>query len=169
MKEAYYKNRVPRSVWRNPWHFIAFGFGSGAVPVAPGTFGTLVAIPFYLLLNQLHLIYYLIAVLIIAIFAIILSDKVSREIKVHDHPGMNIDEFVGFFVTMINAPSGWQWIVIGFVLFRFFDIIKPPPIGWIDRHVQGGFGMILDDVLAGLISCVLMQLLAYIWVTFFIK
>lgn len=162
MKKAYFHNKVPRSVWHNPLHFIAFGFGSGAVPVGPGTVGTLLAVPFYLLLRQLSLAHYIAAVLLITILAIFISEKVSRDIGEHDHPGMNIDEFVGFFVTMIAAPPAWQWIIVGFVLFRLFDIFKPPPISWVDRHVGGGFGMIFDDILAGIFALVVMQLLSLI-------
>jgi phosphatidylglycerophosphatase A len=148
-------------MWQRPTHFIAFGLGSGAMPVAPGTFGTLLAIPFYLWLAYLPLPYYLLTLLILTIAAIFLCDRVSREINVHDHPGMVIDEFIGYWVTMIAAPKGWMWIIAGFVLFRFFDIVKPPPIGFIDRHVMGGLGIILDDVVAGLCAFVLLQLAAF--------
>lgn len=160
MKEAYFKNSTPESVWLNPWHFIAFGFGSGTVPMAPGTVGTIVSIPFYLLLRQLSVGWYLIAVALLAGFVVYLSDKLSKELAVHDHPGMNLDEFIGFWVAMIAAPPQWWWIVVAFVLFRFFDIVKPPPISWIDRQVGGGFGMVLDDVVAGLVVFILIQLLA---------
>jgi phosphatidylglycerophosphatase A len=153
---------VPKGVWYNPLYFIGFGFGAGAIPVAPGTFGTLIAIPFYWLCRNLPLSYYLGLVVCLIIFASWLSDYLSRQLKTHDHPGMCIDEFVGFFVTMINAPIGWGWIILGFVLFRIFDIWKPWPIGWIDKRVHGGFGMVLDDVAAGMISMALIQLTAYI-------
>ena len=150
---------VPSSVWKNPLHFIAFGFGSGAAPIMPGTFGTLMAIPFYLLLRELPIGIYLLLTLVVAIFAIWLSDKFSKEIKVHDHPGMNIDEFVGYFVTMIAAPHTWIAVWLGFVLFRIFDIWKPFPISWLDNNVHGGFGMIIDDVAAGLVALVILQLI----------
>ena len=76
---------------------------------------------------------------------------------------MCIDEFAGFFVTMINAPHGWMWVVTGFLLFRLFDIWKPWPINYIDENVQGGFGMILDDVVAGLFAMIIIQLLSFIF------
>lgn len=151
---------LPASMWRNPWHFIAFGFGTGAIPVAPGTFGTLIAIPFYLLFAQLPLVYYVLLVVLITIGSMILCDRVTKEIKIHDHQGMNLDEVVGFLVTMINAPQGLLWIVIGFLLFRFFDIFKPWPIRWMDEKLEGGFGIILDDVLAGIYSMIIIQILA---------
>ena len=151
---------IPKAVWRNPLYFIAFGLGSGAAPFAPGTFGTLFAIPFYLLLRTLPLTQYLIFVVFFIIASSVLSEYISRRIHEHDHPGMCIDEFAGFFVTMINAPHGFWWIVLGFALFRLFDIWKPWPIGWIDQQVRNGFGMILDDVIAGLFSMVVIQGLA---------
>lgn len=78
----------------------------------------------------------------------------------HDHPGMNIDEFVGFYVTMLHAPRGAAWILLGFILFRFFDICKPWPIFIVDKKMTTGFGMILDDVLAGIYSLIIIQVLA---------
>lgn len=152
---------TPPEVWRHPLFFIAFGFGSGAAPFAPGTFGTLAAILIYLLIEQLPLFSYLIFVAIFTLFSIWISDWASKRIKVHDHPGMCIDEFAGFFVTMINAPHGWGWILLGFLLFRLFDIWKPWPINVIDKRVHGGFGMILDDLVAGLFAFIIIQIAAY--------
>lgn len=157
---AHYRNKshpVPARVWRSPLYFIAFGFGSGAAPVAPGTAGTLVAALFYLLLRHLPLSMYLAFTFVFSLFSIWLLDKISREIAVHDHPGMCLDEFAGFFVTMIYAPQGLLWIVLGFLLFRFFDIVKPWPIRWLDEHVHGGFGMVIDDIAAGLFSLLVLQ------------
>lgn len=150
---------VPKAVWRNPLYFIAFGFGSGAVPFAPGTFGTLMAIPFYLLLRNLPLAAYLVFIVAFVAFTSWLCDRISRDTHTHDHPGMCIDEFAGYFVTMIAAPAGLLWIVIGFALFRLFDIWKPWPISWADKNITGGFGMIFDDVLAGVYAMIVIQLL----------
>lgn len=149
---------TPASVWRNPIHFVAFGFGSGAAPVAPGTFGTLAAIPFYLLLQYLPLSSYLLVMAVAFAVGCWLCEITSRDIGVHDHGGIVWDEFVGFWITMIAAPPGWLWIIVGFVLFRFFDILKPWPIRWIDKKVHGGFGIMLDDVLAGLFALAVLQL-----------
>lgn len=154
---------IPQSVWQNPYHFVAFGFGSGTLPIAPGTFGTLFAIPIYLALQLTPLWFYLLILFLITIGSIWLCDKVSRELQIHDHQGMCLDEFVGYLVTMVGAPSGIQWILIGFLLFRFFDIVKPPPIRFIDEKFTGGFGMILDDVLAGIYSCILLHFLAKVF------
>ncbi len=153
---------IPSSVWQNPWHFIAFGFGSGAMPIAPGTFGTLIAIPFYLALQPLSNGLYITLVILITIGSIWLCNKVEHEIHVHDHQGMCLDEIVGFLVTMYAAPHGLKWIVIGFLLFRLFDIWKPEPIRYIDENVKGGAGAILDDVAAGIYSCIVLHIASWI-------
>jgi phosphatidylglycerophosphatase A len=154
---------IPDSVWRNPLHFIAFGFGSGTIPVAPGTFGTLVGIPFYLMMQNLSPLLYFIIMLLIIGASIWICAKATRDIGIEDHQGMCLDEIVGFIVTMFYAPHGWQWICIGFLLFRLFDIWKPWPIRFIDARLSGGLGIILDDVLAGIYSCVILQMIAWIF------
>lgn len=151
---------IPDKVWTNPLYFFTFGFGSGTLPFAPGTFGTLFAIPFFLLLQPLSTPIYIFIVALFCILTMWACDIVSREIQVHDHPGMCIDEFAGFFVTMINAPFGWQWILLGFILFRFFDIAKPFPIRYIDEKIHGGIGIVLDDIAAGFVSFIIIQILA---------
>jgi len=155
-------NQVPASVWRNPIHFLAFGLGSGAAPWAPGTFGTAAAIIPYLWFAQLSLPLYLLMLVITTLIGIWLCDRTAKDIGVHDHGGIVWDEFVGFWLTMLMAPPGWQWIAIGFVLFRIFDILKPWPIRWADKKVSGGFGIMLDDLLAGVYAAICLQLLA-IW------
>lgn len=153
---------LPPEIWQNPLYFIAFGLGSGAMPFAPGTFGTLMAIPFYLLIQPFSLSVYLLIVACFIIFSMWICERASRQIHIHDHPGMCIDEFAGFFVTMIHAPRGWLPIVVGFLLFRLFDIWKPWPINWLDKNIHGGIGMVLDDVVAGLVACALMQIGFYL-------
>lgn len=155
------KAKATAKVWRNPWHFIAFGFGSGLLPTMPGTFGTLVAIPIYYLLRDCSLQNYALIVVVITVFGMWLSEKVSREIGIHDYPGMNFDEIVGFLVTMFAAPEGWFWVILGFTLFRITDIWKPGPIRWVDKHVSGGFGVVLDDILAAVISWLILQTIAW--------
>lgn len=150
-------NPVPPSVFRNPIHFLAFGLGSGAAPVAPGTFGTLAAVPLYLLLAQLPVAIYLLAVVLAFGLGIWLCERCSRDLGVHDHGGIVWDEFVGFWITMIVAPEGWQWVVAGFVLFRFFDILKPFPINYFDKHLKGGLGIMLDDAIAGTFAWFVLQ------------
>ncbi|MBR9865912.1 MAG: phosphatidylglycerophosphatase A [Oceanospirillales bacterium] len=152
-------NQAPASVWRNPVHFLAFGLGSGASPWAPGTAGTIAAIPLFLLIQPLSLAWYASVLVITFVLGIYLCGKTSEDMGVHDHGGIVWDEFVGYWITMFAAPPGWLWIVIGFVLFRLFDIIKPWPISWADKKVAGGLGIMLDDVLAGLMALVCLQLL----------
>lgn len=152
-------NQAPASVWRNPVHFLAFGLGSGASPWAPGTAGTLAAIPLFFLIQPLSLAWYAAVLVITFVVGIYLCGKTSEDMGVHDHGGIVWDEFVGYWITMFAAPPGWLWIVIGFVLFRLFDIIKPWPISWADKQVAGGLGIMLDDVLAGLMALACLQLL----------
>ncbi len=141
----------------NPWHFFALGLGSGLVPVAPGTFGTLMAVPFYLLLLQLAPAAYMLVLVMTFVAGIAICGITARRLGVHDHPGIVWDEFVGYWLTMFMAPAGWIWIIVGFVLFRLFDILKPWPIHWIDQRVSGGLGIMLDDVLAGFYGLIVLQ------------
>lgn len=151
---------------KTPAQFFASGFGSGCAPFAPGTFGTLAAIPFWFLLNYLSLPFYLIALVVIFIFGTIVSTKVSEELNVHDHGGIVIDEFVGFFITMILIPASVINIVIGFLLFRFFDVLKPWPIRYFDKNTKGGFGIMIDDVIAGLFALASFHLILYLYAQF---
>lgn len=149
---------LPNSIWRNPVHLLAFGLGSGAMPFAPGTFGTLLAIPLFLLMQPLPLWLYLLITLMLALLGIWLCGRTARELGVHDHSGIVWDEIVGYLITMIAVPAQWPWVLAGFLLFRLFDILKPWPIGWADRRVQGGLGIMLDDVLAALYALLILQL-----------
>ncbi|WFF40241.1 phosphatidylglycerophosphatase A [Salinicola endophyticus] len=151
-------NRAPKSVWRRPTHFLAFGLGSGAVPFAPGTFGTLAAIPFYWLLSGLPLGLYLGVMGITTLLGIWLCGKTSRDLGVHDHSGIVWDEFVGYWLTMAAVPFSWESALWGFVVFRVFDIIKPWPIRWVDRRVAGGIGIMFDDILAAVYAWSVMHL-----------
>lgn len=146
-----------------PAHWLAFGFGSGLAPKAPGTAGTLAAIPLYLLLAQLPLAAYVLALAVSFALGVYLCEKTSRDMGVHDHPGIVWDEFVGYWITMLAAPAGWIWVVLGFVLFRIFDVLKPWPIRWLDEHVHGGFGIMIDDVLAGVMALGCMQICYWWW------
>ena len=152
---------LSKKVWRHPAFFIAFGFGSGLLPKAPGTWGTLAAIPIYLLLVNIGWPFYFVVTVCAFVLGVYVSDRVSLELGEHDYPGIVWDEVVGFLLTILLAPSGLIWIIIGFVLFRFFDIWKPFPIRWVDKRVRGGFGIMLDDVLAAIPAWLIMQLLAW--------
>ncbi len=149
-----------KALVQNPNHFFAFGFGSGLAPKAPGTFGTLAAVPLYLLMQDWSLPVYLGAMLLAFLVGVYICDRSANALGVHDHPGIVWDEFVGYWITMAAAPAGWQWVLSGFVLFRLFDILKPWPIGWVDKKVDGGLGIMLDDVLAAVFAWILLQILA---------
>ncbi|MDG1082167.1 MAG: phosphatidylglycerophosphatase A [Porticoccaceae bacterium] len=146
---------------RSPTLLLAFGFGSGLSPKAPGTMGTLAAIPLWWLLAQLPLTSYLIVVSIAAVVGIAICGRAADQMGVHDHGGIVWDEFVGFWIAMAALPITWQSVVLGFVLFRVFDILKPWPISWLDKRVSGGFGIMIDDVIAGLAAAVVIYFLGY--------
>ena len=154
--------QIPMRFLLNPVHFLAIGFGSGCIPKAPGTMGSFVGILLYLIFQDLYWLYYLGLVLVMFSIGIWICDYTVRALDVPDHPAIVWDEIVGYLVTMIHAPSGWYWIFLGFILFRLFDIFKPWPIGFLDKHIKGGVGIMLDDVLAGIFSLTLVQLIAYI-------
>ncbi|WP_445397002.1 phosphatidylglycerophosphatase A family protein [Zobellella sp. An-6] len=144
----------------NPLHLLALGFGSGLSPVMPGTMGTLAAIPLYLLVQGLPLWAYLGLLALGFVAGIKICEAATTAIGRHDHGAIVWDEIIGFGITMIAAPAGALWILAGFVLFRFFDIVKPWPIRWFDRRVHGGVGIMLDDVIAGLFALACLQGLA---------
>jgi phosphatidylglycerophosphatase A len=147
----------------NPVHLLAFGFGAGCSPKAPGTMGTLLAVGIYLPLSQLSLTVYLAVLVAVILGGIWLCDKAARDLGVHDHPGIVWDEIAGYLLTMVAAPRGWLWIGLGFALFRLFDIWKPWPISWLDRRIGGGFGIMLDDLVAGVFAALCLQGLA-VWI-----
>ena len=149
----------PRPDWRDPVQLAACGFGAGLAPVAPGTFGTLFALPLWWVLQPLPLAAYLGIVAVLAVTGIWLCDRAAARLGVHDHPAIVWDEIVGYLVTMVAAPAGWLPMVLGFVLFRAFDILKPWPIRWLDRQVHGGLGIMVDDLLAGVFAALVLQVI----------
>ncbi len=130
------------------------------MPRAPGTWGTLVALPIYGLMVGLAPLPYVALTALLFLVGIWLCHVTARDLQVHDHPGIVWDEIVGYLVTMIAAPEGWLWWLLGFLLFRLFDILKPWPIRIADRRVGGGFGIMLDDLLAGVMAWACLQGLA---------
>lgn len=143
---------------RNPWHFLALGFGSGLAPKAPGTFGTIAAIPLVLLLSvYCTLNLYIALTIIFSVVGIWICGVTATDMQVHDDSSIVWDEVVGMMITLIAVPLSWQNVLLGFVLFRLFDIVKPWPISYLDKHVHGGFGIMVDDILAGLFALVCMQ------------
>lgn len=146
---------------KDPVILVAAGFGSGLAPRAPGTAGTVIAIPLYLLMQPLPLISYLLITTCLFIAGIWICTYTAEKLGVHDHPSIVFDEIVGYLITMIAAPAGWFPVLAGFVLFRLLDAVKPWPISWFDRNISGGLGIMFDDVIAGVIAMVIMQGLVY--------
>lgn len=142
-------------------HWIAFGFGSGLVRRAPGTAGTVAAIPLYLLLSLLAWPFYVGILVLLILVGIWACERAARDLGSKDPSAIVWDEWVGFLVTMVAAPSGWWWVFAGFLLFRLFDIWKPWPVSVADRRVSGGLGIMLDDLIAGAMAGVLIALAAW--------
>lgn len=147
-------------MFKHPIYFIACGFGSGALPKAPGTWGTLMALPFYYFMQSWTIVPYSLFLVATFLLGIYLCDQTTKAFGVPDHPSIVWDEMVGLWITLLLVPNGILWIVLGFLLFRIFDIAKPWPISLIDRHMKGGLGIMLDDVIAGVFAWIVIQLIA---------
>jgi phosphatidylglycerophosphatase A len=146
----------------NPIHFLALGFGSGLAPKAPGTFGTIAAIPLVCLLAySTTLTGYVLVTLLASLIGIWLCGKTAHDMMVHDDSSIVWDEIAGLLITMIAVPLNWQTLLLGFVLFRILDILKPWPISYLDARVHGGFGIMIDDILAGVFALILMHITLY--------
>ena len=150
-------------VLRDPILLLAHGLGSGLAPKAPGTFGTLAAILPWLLLAQLPMPFYWGMVLLAAVVGIWLCDVAAKRMQCDDPGSIVWDEWVGLWIALAGLPLEWPWIVVGFLLFRFFDILKPWPVGWLDRRYHGGLGIMLDDIAAGAMAAVLLQLALWLF------
>ena len=142
---------------RNPLHFTALGFGAGLIPIAPGTFGSMVAIPLLLLCANLSMVTYLSLTLAGFVFGIGCCRVTARALRMHDHGSIVWDEIVGMFVTFVLIPISGPNLLLGFVLFRLFDILKPWPIRLFDKKVHGGTGIMLDDIVAGALACLVLH------------
>ena len=148
-----------RALGGDPEAWLAFGFGTGLAPYAPGTWGAVLGLP---LAWGLHLggpLVYAIVTAVVVLAGIRFSGHTARRLGVHDHPGINVDEIAGQLVACAIAPLDWRWFLAAFLLFRFFDILKPWPIRWLDRHLGGGLGIMADDVAAGAVAGLLVWLL----------
>ena len=152
-------DRLPRP--RSALHWIAFGAGAGLAPRAPGTAGTAAAIPIYAAIATQPITAYLLLTAFVAIAGVWVCGRTARELGVHDHPGIVLDEIAGFLITMIALPFDWSWIAAGFAAFRILDITKPWPISLADRRIPGGFGIMLDDILAGAFACAALHAVRY--------
>ncbi|MDE1899192.1 MAG: phosphatidylglycerophosphatase A [Xanthomonadaceae bacterium] len=152
-----------RRLLAHPDGWIALGFGSGLVPRAPGTAGSLAALLPWLALRQLPWPQYLAVLLLAFALGVWACERAGRRIGLHDPGAFVIDEFVGQWVALIPALlAPWWAVAAGFVLFRLFDIAKPWPVRWADRRVGGGLGVMLDDLLAGALAALALALLLMI-------
>ena len=152
---------IPMSFLWHPVHFLALGLGSGMPRVAPGTFGTLMGLMlfcgYHYFFAPPSVLFFGLFLLVSSAVGIYLCGKTAKDLGVHDHGGIVWDEFVGFWLCLWAMPVTWYWVVAAFILFRIFDIAKPWPIKWIDHKVSGGFGIMLDDILAGLYVLVILH------------
>lgn len=146
-------------ILRQPVHLVAFGFGTGLSPYAPGTFGTLVGIPVVLLVAPWGIAAHASVALIAFVAGVYVCGASARRLGVHDHGGIVWDEVTGYVITMLAAPPEPVWLLTGFALFRFFDIVKPWPIREADHSLRGGLGIMLDDVLAAIYAGAILYLL----------
>ena len=132
----------------HPAHLLAFGFGAGLMPKAPGTWGTLVALPIFAVVRLGGTSAVIAAAVLFFVVGVWASGVAGRALGVADHGGIVIDEIAAFLLVLACTPDSVAWWVIAFLLFRVFDIVKPWPIRWADRTLKGGFGVMFDDVLA---------------------
>ena len=152
-------HRVPlKTLFRPPSNILAFGFGAGLSPVAPGTLGSLAALPLAWLLGDTSQFAYLSLVMVMFLAGVIICSVAVNSLGVHDHPGIVWDEVVGMLVVYMLVPITAVTLISGFILFRILDILKPWPISYLDSRVHGGLGIMIDDVAAGLASAVILWL-----------
>lgn len=150
-----------RIILSHPAGWIASGFGAGLSPLAPGTVGSAVALLPYLWLRELPLPGYLAVVLAVFLLGVWTSQMLVARLRIEDPGCIVVDEFVGQWLALAFAPAGWIWVIVGFLLFRLFDVAKPWPVSWADRNVGGGFGVMLDDALAGLLAAAALAVLVW--------
>ncbi|MEE9335920.1 MAG: phosphatidylglycerophosphatase A [Granulosicoccaceae bacterium] len=149
---------LKQALFANPQNFLALGAGSGLAPVAPGTFGTVAAIPLLFILPSNPWLYGAIT-MVMFVVGVYLCGNCADYMQTHDHPAIVWDEWVGLLITMFLVPLSIVTVILGFALFRFFDILKPWPIGLADKKISGGLGIMIDDVLAGIMAAIVMHLL----------
>jgi phosphatidylglycerophosphatase A len=146
---------------KDPVVFVALGLGSGLSPKAPGTAGTLLTVPLVYFLQQQELVVYALVTLFVLLTGSWVCGYAAKKLRVHDHSAIVYDEVAGFLITMFMIPADWVLMLLGFVLFRFFDAVKPWPISWCDKNIHGGFGIMFDDIVAGIISLFCLMLLQH--------
>ena len=147
--EKFYLKPDWRLLFSHPAHFFSLGFGSGLVPKGPGTAGTLVGFPLYwLLAPRMSEPLFLLFLILAFVVGIWMCGKTGRTLGVEDHGGIVWDEIVAFMLVLFFTPVGIYWQILAFIMFRFFDIVKPQPIKYYDQNLHGGLGVMFDDLLA---------------------
>ncbi|MDO4997065.1 MAG: phosphatidylglycerophosphatase A [Neisseria sp.] len=152
-------------LWQRPICFLGFGFGTGLAPKAPGTFGTLPALPLAYLCISLGISGWYLAFLcfILFVFGVYVCNVCERELGVEDYGGIVWDEIVAMMLVLAFVPLSLGWWLLAFAVFRFFDAVKPPPIRWFDERLHGGFGIMWDDIIAALFSLLVLRFLHWIF------
>lgn len=152
------QRRVALHTWTG---FLAFGFGSGLSRFAPGTMGTLAAIPFAFLLKLLPMPAFWVVLLLLFMAGVYLCEVSSQRLGLHDPGGIVWDEMVAYWLTVAFVPMAWPWWLLAFVLFRLFDIVKPWPIRQVEKKFDGGLGIMLDDIVAALYAMLILWAIGY--------
>ena len=152
---------IPLQLLKNPSVLFATGFGSGLSPKMPGTLGSAVSLLLFFVLSDTG---WPLLILCVAGFVagVWFCDQTSKILGVHDHGGIVWDEFIGMWITMLWVPITTGYLILAFILFRLFDIFKPWPIGPLDKRVHGGFGIMIDDVVAGIFANICLQIVLFI-------
>lgn len=149
---------MKHELWKYPVHFLAHGLGTGWVPVAPGTVGSLVGVALFWLMAPLPPLRYAAITVILGVAGVFICGQTARDLGAHDPGSIVWDEMVGFLVAMYLLPRDWRWILAGFVIYRLFDIWKPFPIRVVERELGVGTGIIADDIVAGIYTVVILHL-----------
>lgn len=152
----------PRTLLWHPLHFVSLGAGSGLSPVAPGTMGTFATVPLVYLCAQLGTTVYITLTVLVCLVGIWSAARTAEALGVHDHSSIVIDEVAGFFLTMTLLEPTWLTLALGFTAFRLLDIAKPWPISVLDRRMHGGLGIMLDDILAGILACAAVHVILWL-------
>lgn len=146
----------------HPAHFFGLGFGTGLARKAPGTFGTLIGLPLFLLIAQLNFQTQLAIIGGLFLAGIYFCEKTGKALGVADHGGIVWDEIVAMMLVLTITPLQWQWWAVAFILFRLFDIWKPAPIRQCDATIKGGLGVMLDDILAAIYTIISLKVLLWL-------
>lgn len=163
--EAQGRQPTIRFLMQHPAHLVACGFGSGLAPVAPGTFGTLFAWASFPLLSFSMNEGVLLGFLGFAyLFGILACERTGRALGIIDHGAIVWDEIVPFWFVLALCPTHWLWQLSAFCLFRFFDIVKPPPANYFDEKVKNGFGVMTDDVIAAMYTLLVLAVLKRLFI-----